>query len=153
MENVNRTPRTQNWDAIENPTIIHALAVLVHATEVGTDPDALSKRTGLPLPIVQEMVGRLRSAGYWTGDTVDASAWGDEARDMDGKLIWLQALVATGRASRIPQEAGQASEGGEVADPEPGAPTSGTEPTPSPNPPEQPEELDGNTATDNARDH
>jgi len=122
-----RKPRKQQWGIVTHPTLVHAIALLVHATEVGsTDPATLAALTGLPLPIVQEMVGRLRSAGYWTADTVDVSAWGDEARDMDGKLIWLQALVATGRASRIPQEATPAPEGGEVVDPDPGAPTAGS---------------------------
>ena len=148
MENVNRTPRTPNWGTVTRPTLIHAFALLVHAGEVGTtDPAALAECTGLPLPIVQEMVGRLRSAGYWSGDTVDDSVWGDEAGDIDGKALWSQAYAAIGKANPIPQGTGQASEGGEVVDPEPGAPTAVTEPAPPPKDPEPTEELESNTAT------
>jgi hypothetical protein len=85
----------------EDDEDVQAGLVLMAEFSIGArDPAAISRFTGVPLPLVEEFAERLIANGIWRPDGKIAAEWNDP---QDGGLAFmLDVWVATGRLERAP---------------------------------------------------
>ena len=72
-----------------------AMQVVIAASQAGTNVARLTKQTGISAERIRSFANRLRQAGIWRGNSVDAGEWLDIFYDRQRMTIILaQALVA-----------------------------------------------------------
>lgn len=91
----------------ENSTGFNAAMVLIGASQVGTNADAIAKRTGLPRRKVREITGRCRDGGLFKNGKIVHGGWFDK----DGGIaFWLDVCVAEGMMRRVRGKSSAASQ-------------------------------------------
>lgn len=85
----------ESWE--NEPELFQAGLVLLSPLSLGTtDPEAISRFSGVPLPLVQEFAGRLLANGCWTAGAKIAVSSFDPVEG--GVCLILNVLVAVGLA-------------------------------------------------------
>jgi hypothetical protein len=59
----------------QSKTISKCMLILLDARELGPNPGALSRKTGLPLRFIQIVAARMKEAQLWTTSSVDTDEW------------------------------------------------------------------------------
>jgi hypothetical protein len=79
-----------------------ALVMLAPFVICSRDARAVSRYTGVPLPVVKRYYERLSDQGIWRPDGSVQGHWVDPELGM--KVFWRDVLIATGKVGRVKRE-------------------------------------------------